>query len=74
MAQNHQEYSQSQVKGIGKMQPFMSEFKLNEQVIRGKLQAGNQRNTLIKNQVMQDSQSSQSKQDYQSTYQSAHDQ
>jgi hypothetical protein len=61
MAQNHQEYSQSQVKGIGKMQPFMSEFKLNEQVIRGKLQAGNQRNTQIKNQVMQDSQSSQSK-------------
>jgi hypothetical protein len=58
------------------MQPFMSEFKLNEQVIRGKLQAGHQRNAQvqIKNQVMQDSQSSQSKQDYQSTYQSAHDQ
>ena len=60
MAQNHQEYSQSQVKGIGKMHPFMSEFKLNEQVIRGKLQAGNQRNAQvqIKNQIMQDFQSS----------------
>jgi hypothetical protein len=38
-----QQQSTQQVKGIGKMQPF-SEFKLNEHVIRNKLQANNNNN------------------------------